>query len=85
MISHYLTDLKKAFDKVHRVKRWEVLKEYETNGWLLKEIKAIYEGIKASVSANTANEQLSEWFDIRLGVRQGCGMSSCYSMKNHWV
>lgn len=45
-------DLEKVFDKVDSVKLWEVLKEYEVNGWLLEAITAIYNGSKASVRVN---------------------------------
>lgn len=52
-----------------RVVLWEVLKEYAVNSWLLKAIKAIYEGSKVSVRLNV---QLSDLFDIRQDFRYGC-------------
>lgn len=65
--------LEKAFDKVDGIKLWKILKEYGVNDWLLKVIKATYEGGKASI---TVSGQLSELFNIKQNVRQGCGMSS---------
>lgn len=65
-------DLEKAYDSVPRSKLWSVLAEYGVNGKLLEAIKSLYVNCRAAVRIDG---RLSEWFDVKNGVRQGCTIS----------
>ena len=65
-------DLEKAYDKVSRSKLWEVLEEYDINGKLLKGIKYFYRNSRACVRVN---RNVSDYFNVDVGLRQGCVMS----------
>ena len=65
-------DLEKAYDRVDWNALWDVLKIYGVGGQLLNGIKAFYKEASACVRVNG---EMSESFDIRVGVRQGCVMS----------
>ena len=65
-------DLEKAYDSVNRKGLWQVLSMYGVSGKLLEGIKSLHEGSKACVRVNGT---LSEWFEIKNGVKQGCVMS----------
>ena len=61
-------DLEKAFD---RDALWNVLRLYEFGGRLLRGVKSLYVGSKACVRVGN---EVSEWFPVRVGLRQGCVM-----------
>lgn len=65
-------DLEKAYDRVNREKLWEILEEYGVNGQLINAIASLYEGSAACVRING---DLTPWFSIIKGVKQGCVMS----------
>jgi hypothetical protein len=65
-------DLEKAYDRVNRSKLWEVLEEYGVEMGLVRAVKSMYDGSKACVRVNG---MLSEWFEVKQGVRQGCVIS----------
>ena len=65
-------DLEKAYDRVGRDKLWKVLEEYGVKGRLLKAIRSLY---KKSEGCVRVKDELSSWFPITQGVRQGCVMS----------
>ena len=65
-------DLEKAYDRVDRGAMWEVLGLYGVGGRLLKAVKSFYVDSKACV--RVGNEE-SDWFPVRVGLRQGCVMS----------
>ena len=52
---------------------WNVLRLYEIGGRLLRRVKSFYVGIKACVRVGN---EVSEWLPVRVGLRQGCVMSS---------
>ena len=62
-------DLEKAYD---RDAMWNVLILYGIGGRLLRGVKSLYVGSKACVRAGN---EVSEWFPVRVGLRQGCVMS----------
>ena len=64
--------LEKAYDRVDRDAMWEVLKLYGIGGKLLKAVKSFYAGSKACVRVGN---DMSEWFQVKVGLRQGCVMS----------
>ncbi|XP_031638882.1 uncharacterized protein LOC116351002 [Contarinia nasturtii] len=60
----------KAYDCVPRSKLWSVLSEYGINGFLLRAIKSLYANSKSAVRVDG---DLSDWFEVRNGLRQGWG------------
>ena len=65
-------DLEKAYDQVWRDDMWRTLAMYGVSGRLLRAVKALYEDSKARVRVE---DELTECFDVRQGVRQGCPLS----------
>ena len=65
-------DLEKAYDKVWREDMWRTLAMYGVSGRLLRAVKALYENSKARVGVE---DELTECFEVRQGVRQGCPLS----------
>ena len=66
-------DLEKAYDRVHRDAMWNVLRLYGIGGRLLRGVKSLYVGSKAWVRVGN---EVSEWFPVRVRLRQGCVMST---------
>ena len=65
-------DLDKAYDKVCREELWEALRRYGVSGGLLRVIKSMYQASEACVRVDG---EVSEWFEVKQGVRQGCPLS----------
>ena len=65
-------DLEKAYDRVDRDAMWNVLRLYGIGSRLLRGVKSLYVGSKACVRVGN---EVSEWFPVRVGLRQGCVMS----------
>ena len=65
-------DLEKAYDKIDRAAMWNVLRQYGIGGRLLKAVQSLYKDSKACVRVC---EEMSEWFQVKVGLRQGCVMS----------
>ncbi len=65
-------DLEKAYDRVNRKGLWDTLRVYGVGGKWLEAIRSFYENTSASVRVN---RELSESFNIEVGVRQECVMS----------
>ena len=65
-------DLEKAYDRVCRKKLWSVLGRYGVGMNLLDGIKAFYENCRSCVRVR---REMTEFFDVRVGLRQGCVMS----------
>ena len=65
-------DLEKAYDRVDREALWSVLGMYGVGGRLLKAVKSLYENSRACVRVGN---EVSDWFNVGVGVRQGCVMS----------
>ena len=63
-----LIDLEKAYDNVCGEKLWRVLFEYGVRGRLLRSIKALNEGGRATVKVEGME---SQWFGVHKRVRQG--------------
>jgi hypothetical protein len=62
-------DFEKAFDRVNHTKLLECLKKIGIDGKDLTIIKNIY---KDQSAAFRINNELTDWFKIKRGVRQGC-------------
>ena len=73
-------DLEKAFDRVVRAKLWEILPRYNVSGPLLQAVKSLYRDHCVPVGSD-----MSPWFDIQSGVKQGGVMSAWYSSICIWI
>ena len=62
-------DLEKAYDKACREELLEALRRYGVSGGLLRVIRSMYQACEASVRVDG---EVSEWFEVKQGVRQGC-------------
>ena len=69
---HVFIDYKKAFDRVWHDALWATMNLYNMNSNLIHVIQRLYE--KAS-SAVFFNGNIGEWFNVNVGVRQGCLLS----------
>ena len=65
-------DLEKLYDRVDRDAKWRVLGMYGINDQLLKVVQSLYEKSEACVRVG---REEGEWFEVGVGVRQGCVMS----------
>ena len=65
-------DLEKAYDRVDRDAMWQVMRIYGLGGRVLEGIKSFYEEGRACVRVGS---ELSESFEVKMGLRQGCVMS----------
>ena len=65
-------DFRKAFDSVHRNILWKILHSYGIPSKIISIIKTFYEHFECSV---IMGNDLSEWFSVQSGVRQGCIIS----------
>ena len=65
-------DLEKAYDRVDRNALWDVLVMYGVGGRLLRAVKSLYNDSRACVRVGTG---VSDWFPVRMGLRQGCVIS----------
>src|SRR3569623_279919 len=65
-------DIRKAYDTVSRDALWKRLLECGVVGKMGRVIKNIYQLVESAV---ILGEELTEWFDVGLGVRQGCTLS----------
>ncbi len=75
-------DLEKAYDTMSRKKLWRVLEGYNICGKLLTGIKALYEGSQACMRVES---RVSQWFEIRQGVRQGDVYCLQYCSTSSWT
>lgn len=65
-------DLKAAYDTVRREDLWLAVEEYGATSKLCRLIKSLYSGTQASVRVDG---ELTEWFEVKTGLRQGCLLS----------
>ena len=65
-------DFEKAFDKVERAFLWQKLLDQKVNGKVLKVIKNLYANAKSCVQLNN---DISDFFEVNIGVRQGENLS----------
>ena len=65
-------DFKKAFDSICREAIWRILRHYGIPAKIINLIKLFYTKFECCVDLNT---QLSDWFEVHTGVRQGCIIS----------
>jgi hypothetical protein len=65
-------DLRKAYDSVPRESLWQILRVYGVHAKLVELLEDLHKGTQAAVRMGGS---MSEWFDVRGGVRQGCVIS----------
>ena len=65
-------EFRKAFDGVERVKLWKILEYYDIPSEIVNPIKEIYRNNSSCV---IHNGNISDWFQVETGVRQGCVLS----------
>uniref|UniRef100_A0A0B7BH62 Reverse transcriptase domain-containing protein n=3 Tax=Arion vulgaris TaxID=1028688 RepID=A0A0B7BH62_9EUPU len=65
-------DFEKAFDSLHRESLWKILRHYGIPIKMVSVIKALYTDFQCQV---VCNSQLTEWFEVNTGVRQGSILS----------
>ena len=65
-------DFKQAFDSVSQKTLWQTLRHFGLPEKLINLIKNIYD---KSMSAVRVDTELTDWFKISVGVRQGCCLS----------
>ena len=65
-------DFEKAFDSVKKEILWLTLQQYGTPREIIHTIKTLYDGFKCKISHEG---KLSDFIEVRNGVRQGCILS----------
>ena len=63
---------KKAFDRVFRAGLWERVAEEGVRGKMWRVLVSIYQKVESCVKVR---ENLTDWFPVNTGVRQGCILS----------
>ena len=67
-------DLQKAYDSVDRELLWKVLARAGVPSVMIDVIRQFHDGMRASVRMDDG--ELSEWFEVTQGLRQGCVLST---------
>ena len=62
-------DISKAYDRVDRTLLWGKLIKLGPSGIMLEALKTLYTEVKCAVRING---QISDWFDVKIGLKQGC-------------
>ena len=65
-------DMKKAFDTVNRSLLWYKLRKLGIRCKFLNAVQSLYANVECTVRVNN---DLTPWFDVSSGVRQGCILS----------
>ena len=76
-------DYEKAFDSVDRNTLWKLMRHYGIPEKMVNLVKSLYEGTFCQV---VHDGQLSDRFEVRTGVRQGCLLSPfLFIMAIDWI
>ena len=65
-------DFRKAYDSIDRGILWNKLSTMGLRGKMLSAVKSLYSSVKSCVRLNNMT---TEWFDVAVGLRQGCCVS----------
>ena len=65
-------DFSKAYDRINRGLLWSKLDKMGISPKFMLALKSLYRNVKSSVKINGV---LSEWFDVNVGLKQGCLIS----------
>ena len=68
----HFVDFEKAFDSVHRVSLWTIMKKYGIPQKLIQMVKTLYQDFQCAV---IDENETTDCFPVRTGVKQGCCMS----------
>ena len=71
-VSWAFIDYEKASDTIDWHGMWQMLRVYAVGGKLLKAVQSFY--VDSRVCVRVRND-VSEWFPINVGLKQGCVMS----------
>ena len=66
-------DFSKAFDSIHRDSLWKIVRSYGIPEKLVKIMKLFYENYECCIALE--NNNLTDNFNVKTGVRQGCILS----------
>ena len=62
-------DFKAAFDSIHRPSMWHILSDYGIPDKYKRLIRCVYDNCEAAI---LVEGEITDWFRIESGVRQGC-------------
>ena len=65
-------DFEKAFDSIHRESLWKIMQIYGIPNKIISIVQALYDNFECAV---IEDNETTEWFKIKTGVKQGCNMS----------
>ena len=65
-------DFRKAFDRIHTENLWRIIKYYGIKSKIINPVKMSYKNFRCAVEHE---DELSKWFPVMSGVRQGFVMS----------
>lgn len=65
-------DLEKAFDRIPREVVWWAMRKLGVDEWLVRVVQSMYHNVRSRVRVNT---ELSDEFDVKVGVHQGSVLS----------
>ena len=71
-LSLCFVDFKAAYDSLNRGGLWRILRRYGVSDKMCNIIRALYGSSKSAVRVDG---ELSDWFSVKTGVRQGCVLS----------
>ena len=74
-LNFHFIDFKSAFDTVWRKALWRMLRSIGINQKYINIIEKMYEKTECSV---IIDKNLTEWFRVKVGVRQGCILSPTF-------
>ena len=74
-LNFHFIDFKSAFDTVWRKALWRILRSIGVNQKYINIIEKMYEKTECSV---IIDKNLTEWFRVKVGVRQGCILSPTF-------
>ena len=66
-------DFSKAYDKIDRQILWNKIENIGIRGNMLNAIKSLYKNVKCAVRVNNYT---TDWFNVDIGVKQGCLLST---------
>ena len=65
-------DFKAAFDTIWRKAQWGMMTAIDVDPKIVRIIEVLYNNTECSV---VIDGQLTDWFNVRMGLRQGCLLS----------